>query len=191
MVKRSLMVAVAVAAGAAAVAIADVAPAARNTKPAAGAAASAATADSGFMMKAAGDGMAEVELGRLAIERASGADVKAFAQMMVDDHSKANGELTGLAGQKGVTLPAGPPPPARAVADRLRALSGAGFDKAYMAQMVKDHEKAVALFSKEASGGRDAETKEWAAKTLPTLQQHLTRAREVAGGKATAGAHSH
>jgi putative membrane protein len=47
--------------------------------------------------------------------------------------------------------------------------------------MVKDHEKAVALFSKEAGSGKDAETKDWASKTLPTLQQHLAKAREVAG----------
>jgi putative membrane protein len=170
-------------------AAADVAPVAKTAQKT-GAGAMSAASDSTFMMKAAGDGMAEVELGRLATERASSGDVKSFAQMLVDDHSKANSELTGLAGQKGVSLPSDPPPPARATYDRLSKLSGDAFDHAYAAEMVKDHEKAVALFSSEASGGRDADAKAWAAKTLPTLQQHLAKARELAGGTKGA-AHNH
>jgi putative membrane protein len=194
MLKSSLVLAVALAAGAAVVS-ADVAPAAKRTKNSSSSTAAAAGyvagPDSAFMAKAGGDGMAEVELGRMAVDRASSADVKAFAQMMVDDHTKANGELTGLAAQKGVTLPSEPPPAAKAAKDHLGSLSGAAFDKAYMTHMVADHEKAVALFSKEASGGKDSDTKEWAAKTLPTLQQHLARAREVAGGHGTGAGHSH
>jgi putative membrane protein len=181
--KSSFVVVVSMAALAAS-ATADVAPKAKNANPSTGAAASAygtPAADSGFMVKAGGDGLAEVELGRLGVARATSADVKAFAQMMVDDHSKANGELTNLAGQKSVTLPTEPLPPAKAAKDHLSTLSGAAFDKAYMDHMVKDHEKAVALFSKEVSAGKDAETKSWAEKTLPTLQQHLAKAREVAG----------
>jgi putative membrane protein len=183
MLKSSLVVTVSVAV-LAVPAIADVAPAAKKASSSSSAAAAGYGAhggDSAFMMKAGGDGLAEVELGRLAIDRASSSDVKSFAQMMVDDHSKANGELTGLAAQKSVTLPSEPPPPAKAAKDHLSSLSGAAFDKAYMDHMVKDHEKAVALFSKEASGGKDPDTKSWAEKTLPTLQQHLAKAREVAG----------
>jgi putative membrane protein len=192
MLKSSLVLVVALGAGAASV-TADVAPAAKGTKHASSAAASATSggADSAFMMTAGGAGVAEVELGRLAVGRASSADVKAFAQMMVDDHTKANGELSGLASQKGVTLPADPPPPAKAAKDHLSTLSGAAFDKAYMDHMVKDHEKAVALFTKEASSGKDGDTKDWASKTLPTLQQHLAKAREVAGGVGVVAGHSH
>jgi putative membrane protein len=182
--KNSSFVVAAVLAAAAATAFADVAPAAKNTKSTAAAAGTTGygtSTDAAFMAKAGGDGMAEVEVGRLAVDKATSADVKAFAQMMVDDHSKANAELTSLASQKSVTLPAEPPPAAKAAKDHLSSLSGAAFDKAYMDHMVKDHEKAVALFSKEASGGKDAETRDWAAKTLPTLQQHLAKAREVAG----------
>ncbi len=184
MLKSSLVFVVSVAA-LAVPATADVAPKAKKATSSSGAASAAGygtpAADSGFMVKAGGDGMAEVELGRLAAERASSSDVKAFAQMMVDDHSKANGELTSLAGQKSVTLPTEPLPPAKAAKDHLSTLSGAAFDKAYMDHMVKDHEKAVALFTKEASAGKDPDTKSWAEKTLPTLQQHLAKAREVAG----------
>jgi putative membrane protein len=174
-------------------AAADVKPVAKTAQktgaPAANATGSASN-DATFMTKAAGDGMAEVELGRLATERAASGDVKSFAQMLVDDHSKANSELKGLAGQKNVSLPSDPPPPAKATYDRLSKLSGDAFDRAYSAEMVKDHEKAVALFSKEAAGGRDADAKSWAAKTLPTLKQHLAKARELAGGTHGA-AHKH
>jgi putative membrane protein len=188
MVKISLVIVVTATAFAAS-ARADVAPKAKKQGSSSGSSSSSSAAagyaaqgaDSAFMMKAGGDGLAEVEVGRLAVDRASNSDVKSFAQMMVDDHSKANGELTSLASQKGVTLPSEPPPPAKAAKDHLSSLSGAAFDKAYMDHMVKDHEKAVALFSREASGGTDADTKSWAEKTLPTLQQHLAKAREVAG----------
>jgi putative membrane protein len=182
MLKNSLAFVVSVAA-LAVPATADVAPKARSANSGSSAEGSGygSNLDSAFMVKAGGDGLAEVELGRMAVDRASSGDVKSFAQMMVDDHSKANGELTGLAGQKSVSLPSEPPPPAKAAKDHLSTLTGAAFDKAYMDQMVKDHEKAVALFSKEAASGKDADTKSWAEKTLPTLQQHLAKAREVAG----------
>jgi len=74
-----------------------------------------------------------------------------------------------------------PAPWPRAAKDHLSTLSGAAFDKAYMDYMVTDHENAVALFWKEASGDKDADTKDWASKTLSTLQEHLAKAREVAG----------
>jgi putative membrane protein len=183
--KMSTLVFVVSVAALAHAAIADVAPAAkksanRSSAPTA-AAGYGAQADSAFMVKAGGAGLAEVEVGRLAVDRASSSDVKSFAQMMVDDHSKANDELTSLASQKSIALPGEPPPSAKAAKDHLGTLTGTAFDKAYMDHMVKDHEAAVALFSKEASGGKDADTKSWAEKTLPTLQQHLAKAREVAG----------
>jgi putative membrane protein len=63
--------------------------------------------------------------------------------------------------------------------DQLSKLSGAEFDRAYMRQMVKDHEDAVKLFQRESTRGKDAELKAWAGKTLPALQEHLRLAREI------------
>ena len=140
------------------------------------------------MTKAAGGGLAEVKLGQLATEKAQSADVKSFGQMMVDDHSKANTELQGLASQKGVTLPSDLPAAEKATYDRLSKLSGAAFDHAYMQDMVKDHQKDVSLFKSESTSGKDGDTKSWASKTLPTLEKHLQRAREIAGS--TANAHA-
>lgn len=137
-------------------------------------------ADTKFMKDAAADGKAEVQLGQLAADKASRDSVKDFDKMMVEDHTKAGMELSALASRNSVTLPAEPKPEHKALHDRLSRLSGAEFDRAYMAAMIKDHEKAVGLFRKEATSGGDADTKAWAAKTLPTLETHLGKAREVA-----------
>jgi putative membrane protein len=150
-----------------------------GTKSQAGKESTVTAADAPFMRTAAMDGMAEVEHGRLAAQNAMNADVKQFAQRMVDDHSKAGDELKGLASQKKVTLPAELDAKHKAMQDKLSKMKGAEFDRAYIAHMVTAHQQAVALFEKEASGGKDAEAKAWAAKTLPTLQEHLKMARAV------------
>jgi len=142
-----------------------------------------APADSTFMKTAAAAGLAEVECGKLAAEKASNPDIKSFAQMLVDDHSKANEELKGLAGQKNVTLPSAPTAAQKAAQARLSKLSGAAFDSAYVHQMVRDHAAAVALFTRESKAGADADAKAWAGKTLPTLEAHSTKAKELAGTK--------
>lgn len=139
-----------------------------------------AASDREFMMKAAGDGMAEVELGQLALKQASSEDVKKFAQRMVDDHTKANQELMDLAKTKGVTLPTATTDKDKKMMDKLAKQSGAEFDREYMKSMVSDHSKAVSMFDHEAKSGHDAETKAWADKTLPTLREHLQMARDTA-----------
>lgn len=133
-----------------------------------------------FVAHAAQDGVAEVALGKIAVERAQDADVKQFAQKMVDDHSKANQELTSLASSKGIETPAEPNAQQKADSDRLSKLSGAAFDKAYMQHMVGDHDKAVATFRTFSERGDDAELKQWAEKTLPTLQEHERLAKTTA-----------
>ena len=136
--------------------------------------------DNLWISKVAQGGLAEVELGKLAQERGTSDAVKQFGQRMVDDHSKANSELSQLAQSKGVTVPSGLDAKAQATKDKLSKLSGAAFDRAYIADMVKDHRTDIAEFQKEANSGHDAETKAFAAKTLPTLQEHLRMAEETA-----------
>jgi len=126
-----------------------------------------------FLTEAASGGMAEVELGKIASSKAQNADVKKFAEMMVTDHSKANDELKALAVTKKVTLPATPIAKHQAVIQKLQGLSGAEFDKAYVDNMLEDHEKDVAEFEKQSQSNPDADVKAFAAKTLPTLKKHL------------------
>ncbi len=135
--------------------------------------------DKDFILEAASGGQEEVKLGQLAKEKGQSEIVKQFGQHMIDDHGKANDELTGLAGRKGVTVPTELKSKHQKVIDSLTKLSGPDFDKQYMAEMVKDHVADVALFKKEANGGKDAELTTWAKQTLPTLEKHLTMARDA------------
>ncbi len=135
--------------------------------------------DKEFVTKAGMGGLAEVQMGNLALSKASGADVKAFAQRMVTDHSTANAELAQLATAKGVALATELDDEHRNALDHINSLSGAEFDKAYMKHMVEDHEKAVADFDKASTIGGDSDLKAWAGKILPTLKEHLQLAKSV------------
>ena len=142
----------------------------------------AKSADAKFMMTAAAGGMAEVELGRLALERASSDAVKQYAQRMVDDHTKANQDLMQVALTKGVTLPTGPDAKHMALMDRLRRMSGADFDRTYIKEAgVKDHQNMEKLFRNETTKGKDADVMAFASRTLPAVQEHLRMAREMSG----------
>lgn len=146
--------------------------------------------DQKFIMDAAKGGMMEVEMGRVAAQKASSADVKNFAQRMVDDHGKANSQLKSIASQKGVTLPTTLPADMKQEMDKMAKLSGAEFDKMYMSHMLKDHKKDVAEFEKEASNGNDSSVKSFAQQTLPTLREHLTMAQGIASKVGASEDHS-
>lgn len=141
-----------------------------------------ANPDHDFVLEAAMGGMAAVELGHLASEKAQSDQVKQFAQRMVTDHGKANDELKSLVASKNISLPAGSGAHHQAIKDRLSKLSGAAFDRAYMQEMVTDHRKDVNAFKKESTSGKDPEVKAWAAKTLPTLEEHLQMAQQASRG---------
>ncbi len=140
---------------------------------------SLSSADQKFIKEAAQGGMAEVELGQLAMQNASSEQVKQFGQRMVTDHGKANDKLKELAASKGVTLPQTPGIKEKAVKMRLSKLSGDQFDKAYMKDMLQDHKEDIAAFQKESSSGSDAGVKNFASQTLPTLQDHLKAAQSI------------
>lgn len=140
--------------------------------------------DEHFVHEAAAGGMLEVELGRLAAERAASAEVKAFGQRMVTDHGKANQQLTQIASSKGITLPKALPADKQRERDMFARLSGAEFERMYIAHMVKDHEKDVAEFEKQAEKGTDPAVRTFAQQNLPTLREHLTLAQSLAGKQA-------
>jgi putative membrane protein len=139
-----------------------------------------ALTDQTFIEKAVVGGLAEVQLGKLAVEHAASPDVKQFGQPMVEDHGKANRELMTLVEQKGLSAPTTLDHKHQQEADRLATLQGAAFDRAYIQHMVKDHEADVKLFSTQAKQGKDPELKAFAAKTLPTLEEHLRMVRNLA-----------
>ena len=134
-------------------------------------------ADKEFVAKAAEGGLAEVMMGRTAADKAKAKAVKEFGQRMITDHSKANDELKQLAFTKGLDVPVEAGQENKEAAQHLSQLSGAAFDKAYMAHMVEDHEKDVAEFRKALQNVQDPDLKAWVEKTLPTLEEHLRLAK--------------
>ena len=136
-------------------------------------------ADREFVQKAAKGGMAEVELGKLAKQKATGDQVKKFGEHMVQDHSKANEELKTIASAKGIQVPADLDEKHKTAMQKLQKLSGADFDREYTKQMVADHKQTVADFKKQAESGKDADLKSFAASTLPKPEEHLKMAQAV------------
>jgi putative membrane protein len=134
--------------------------------------------DRDFAMDAARGGMAEVELGKLAVAKATNPDVRNFGQRMIDDHGKANDQLRQVASDRGLALPSDLDRKSRDEMRRLDKLSGPQFDRAYVDMMVKDHVKDVADFQREARRG-DSPVQRFASSTLPTLQEHLSMAKDL------------
>ena len=136
-------------------------------------------ADSKFMTHAAADGMAEIHMGQMALEKSADASVKRLAQRIVDDHTDANGKLRALAQTKQVTLPPAPTDEAKHSADAMAGLDAKKFDDQWAEAMVKDHQKAVALFASEIKRTQDPEVRAFAEKALPTLKTHLELAQQL------------
>lgn len=138
--------------------------------------------DAEFAVEAADGGLMEVQLGTLALTKASSPEVKQFAQMMVDEHSKANNELKSLAQQKNITLPTVMGDETKRKYDNLSEKSGAEFDKEYMDLMVKDHKEDIEEFEEQAEESKDAEIKAWASSKVATLREHLREAERIQEG---------
>jgi len=150
---------------------------------AAGAAASGAklsAADEKAVKDMAMADMAEVETGKLALNKSQNADVKAFAQQMVDDHGQALSKVQALAQARGVTLPTGLDAKHKAMSAKLEKLSGDAFDKAYMAGAgVKDHKDTKAKLMSDARKIKDADVKALADQHMPVVEQHLKSAQQM------------
>lgn len=146
--------------------------------------ATATKADS-FMMKAAMSDMFEIMSSQTALQKSSNEEVRRFAQMMIDDHTRTSEELKALAASKNVTLPTAMSGKQQSMVSKMNAAAaGMEFDREYMKAQVKAHEDAVKLFQKQANDNdeEDADAKAFAAKHLPALQGHLTMARTMYNG---------
>lgn len=135
--------------------------------------------DNKFAMEAAHGGAAEVMMGKLAQEKAADPDVKAFGELMVHDHTQVNNNLMQVAQAQNMTLPTTPNAKQQAEYQKLSAMSGPAFDKAYVKNQVKDHEEDIKEFTKESQDGKDPQIKQLAAQTLPILQGHLDKAKAL------------
>ena len=124
--------------------------------------------------------LAEIHAGKVAQSKASSAEVKKFAQHMVDDHGKKFEEQRSMAKVKNVVLPAAPEEKHKDAVKKMERLSGQEFDRAYMQQMVKDHEAALKLLRDIAGKADDSDLKAAAQKAMPDVQKHLETAKTLA-----------
>ena len=136
--------------------------------------------DVSFVKHAAASGMAEAKVAELGVKKASRADVKEFAEVLVKDHTLANEELKKLASTKGVELSAVIEPKHAGSFQKLEKVSGTEFDKEFLADQVSDHKKCVSNFETASNDVTDTEVKLFAVKMLPTLKAHLEKAKELA-----------
>jgi putative membrane protein len=157
----------------------------QNPPPAMHPAKEAKSADHNFVMKMAQGGMAEVELGKLAVKNGGSQDVKSLGQRMVDDHGKAGDELKAIAEKKNITWPPQLDAKSQALHDKLAALNGDAFDRAYLSAMLSDHKKDAAELRTESKSGKDPDVKAWAAKVLPTVEDHLKQFEQAGHHTAT------
>jgi putative membrane protein len=133
--------------------------------------------DRRFVTKAADAGQSELQLAQLAAERASNAEVRAYAQKLVEDHSKVNSELTTLAGQKNVQLDTDDDQ-SRAY-KRLSKKSGTEFDQEFVEHMVDEHDKDVKMFEKASTDAKDPEIRAFASRHVEHLREHLVKAQNL------------
>ncbi|MFC7515402.1 DUF4142 domain-containing protein [Herbaspirillum sp. GCM10030257] len=156
-----------------------------------GSSSSVAKADQKMMRDLAEANLAEIETGKLALEKSQNDQVKAFAQKMIDDHTQSQKELEQLAQQKGVTLPTETDMKHKAAAKALSALEGDKFDKMYMNQVgVRDHKNTHQLLTKAQKNAKDPDLKAMAEKTAPIVNNHLTMAQDQTGKKSSSSGSS-
>jgi putative membrane protein len=124
--------------------------------------------------------MAEVERAKVAQSKASSPQVKDFASHMVSDHQKANDELTRIANSKGVAPSTSLSSKDQRELSKLQSRSGADFDREYVKSQVSAHKDAVSLFDSESRRGTDADLKQFAESTLPTIKSHLDMVDKLA-----------
>lgn len=169
--------------------------------------------DEKFIKDAAKGGMMEVQMGKLAVQKAQSAQVKQYGQRLIDDHTKANTELKQIAATKGVTLPESHEGITsdtdttdrtqvreksdsdhdlgfwdRRAMKKLEGLSGTEFDREFIKMAVSDHQKDVKEFEKASKDLDDSDLKAFAAKVLPKLQEHLSQAQTLEASIGSTGA---
>ncbi|HEX6496836.1 MAG TPA: DUF4142 domain-containing protein [Acidobacteriaceae bacterium] len=141
--------------------------------------------DKAFVKKAMEGNAAEVEMGKLALQKSNDDQVKQFAQRMVDDHGKMQDQLKPVAEQMGVKVPEGPSKGQMKTMDKMKGLSGDAFDQTYIKDMVKDHKKDSSDFKLEAQSTQNPQLKQVVSEGAQTIESHLQQAQQLAQSKGT------
>ncbi len=132
-----------------------------------------------FIKKAALMNLVELEMGKVAEERASNAEIKAFAHHVVTGHTEAQAELIAAAKLAPAVLPTETEPSEAARRQELVSKTGVQFDRAYIDHVVTSHEEAEAFLLDAAAHQVDPALKRWATATTAIVQGHLKEARRL------------
>jgi putative membrane protein len=135
--------------------------------------------DKDFLIEAEKVNIEEQNIGRLVLQKSQNKDVRDYAQMLVDDHTKALNDVVDLMNEKRVRQPKGLPDAEHDALNKLKGLSGAEFDREFIGMMVEGHQKAIAEFRQEQNAAQDPDAKRYATHVLPALEKHLQRAQEL------------
>jgi len=135
--------------------------------------------DSQYLVEAAETDLKEIEVGKLAQQKGTDPEVKAFGKMLVDDHTKSSGEVKTLAGRKNISLPLVVSEKGKEKYNELNEKSGLDFDKKFADMMVDGHKKALENAEKASEKAADEEIRVWAANKIPTLTAHLEHAEKL------------
>lgn len=136
-----------------------------------------------FLRNATESGIAVEKFSQLAAEKSTSDDVRAFAQKMVDDHTKLNADLGRVADSLGIMLPKEPNKADKAEYSKLQALSGSDFDNAYLALMVREHHRALREFRMESNTVNDAALRDAVDGGKHTIHEHLVEVNKLAHEK--------
>lgn len=136
----------------------------------------AAEKDAQFVVDVVSMNYSAIKMSDLAQTNAYSADLKTFAKMVSDDHSKANRELMALASTKGISVPEAPTNDALGEYDNLKNETGKDFDKKYSSEILKAHKTAIDKFEKASTDCQDPDIRNWASNMLPGLRAHLDQA---------------
>jgi len=135
--------------------------------------------DRDFLKKAEEGDIKEQNIGRFVLEKSQNKDVKDYAQMLVDDHTKNLNKVVDLMNKKGMPQPKELPKVEHEALAKLKGLSGAALDRGFMSTMVEDHQKDISEFRKELNSAQDEDVKYYVEHTLPVLQEHLQKAQTL------------
>ena len=158
---------------------AGLAPGTHETAPGVPASGEINQVDRLFVEQFAMGNRAEIEVGKLAMDKAHNGAVETFARRMANDHTQANDRLAELAKRRNIALPDAPDTEQETMQQRLRNLSGAEFETAYIESQIKGHQKTATLLEWEIDSGENNQIKRFASQTLPVVFQHLQMAQNI------------
>jgi putative membrane protein len=122
--------------------------------------------------------LAEITIGKIALQRATTSTARSVATMTISDHTKAMAKVKALAAAEHVTLPTLPNALQQSQAATLKTVAASKFDLTYLQIQVAGHNLSIAATNTEISGGSDAKTVTYARFYLPVATMHLKMARE-------------